>query len=212
MFYALATDHDYWEKRLNLFVALAPVVHLGNTDSIFIKMVSRMDGFASWLFSKWSIGEVFKKGTVKDHGGLCRFIPFCSTIAGFLDSVLNPAEDPGITLVSSAHFPNGASIQQLVHYGQLVKSGEFRYFDYGKKGNYEHYRDKVPPLIDISEITEVPIAMFVNKQDTLANIYDNRWLKDQLQSLVHYQESDGGHASFVIGADMSYFKTVLELV
>jgi hypothetical protein len=111
MFYALATDHDFWEKRLNLFVALAPVVRLGNTDSKFIKLISRFDGFGKWLFERFSIGEVFKKGTVKDHGGLCNFIPFCNQIAGFLDSVLNPMEDPDISLASSAHFPNGASIQ-----------------------------------------------------------------------------------------------------
>ena len=67
-------------------------------------------------------------------------------------------------------------------------------------------------MIDITEITDIPIAMFVNKQDTLANVNDNRWLRDQLQSVVHYQESEGSHASFVIGADMSFFKTVIELV
>lgn len=44
MFYALATDHDFWEKRLNLFVALAPVVGLSNTDSKFIKWLSHLDG------------------------------------------------------------------------------------------------------------------------------------------------------------------------
>ena len=140
MFYALATDYEYWEQRINLFVALAPVVHLGNTESIFIKMVSRLDGFGKWLFEKFSIGEVFRKGTVKDHGGFCRFIPFCTQIAGFLDSVLNPMEDPGVSLVSSAHFPNGASIQQLVHFGQLVKTGQFAYYDYGKQENMKHYR------------------------------------------------------------------------
>ena len=31
MFFALATEHDYWMKRVNLFVALAPVVKLANT-------------------------------------------------------------------------------------------------------------------------------------------------------------------------------------
>ena len=39
---------------------------------------------------------------------------------------------------------------------------------------------ETPPAIDLKEITEVPIAMFVGKQDTLANINDNRWLRDEL--------------------------------
>ena len=123
MFYALATDGDYWESRLNLFVALAPVVNLSNTDSVFIKLIARIDGFVRWIFEWGSKGEVFRKGTVKDNGGWCRFIPFCKTITGFLDQVLNPLEDPSVSLASSGHYPNGASIQQLMHFGQLVKSG-----------------------------------------------------------------------------------------
>lgn len=71
---------------------------------------------------------------------------------------------------------------------------------------------ETPPAIDLKEITEVPIAMFVGKQDTLANINDNRWLRDELQTVVHYQEFDASHASFVVGSDMSYFTTVVELV
>lgn len=47
MFYALATDPDYWVDRVNLFVALAPVVNLSNTESTFFK-VHRKDG---WNFS-----------------------------------------------------------------------------------------------------------------------------------------------------------------
>jgi hypothetical protein len=31
MFFALATEHDFWMKKINLFVALAPVVNLSNT-------------------------------------------------------------------------------------------------------------------------------------------------------------------------------------
>lgn len=77
----------------------------------------------------------------------------------------------------------------------------------------EHYRTQIPPEIDLKEITDVPIAMFVGKQDTLANINDNRWLRDELDhTLIHYQEFDASHASFVVGSDMSYFETVIELV
>ena len=53
--------------------------------------------------------------------------------------------------------------------------------------------------------------MFVGKQDTLANVQDNRWVKDQLESLVYYEEINASHASFVLGKDMSFFDRVLEL-
>lgn len=49
MFYGLATDHDFWVERINLFIALAPVVNLSNTDSMFIQVIARMDSLLGFL-------------------------------------------------------------------------------------------------------------------------------------------------------------------
>jgi len=49
--------------------------------------------------------------------------------------------------------------------------------------------------------------MFVGKQDELSSIVDSRWTRDQLgQSLVHYEEMNGGHMTFLVGKDMRFFK------
>ena len=40
------------------------------------------------------------------------------------------------------------------------------------------YGHEEPPNIDLEEIGDVPLAMFVGKQDALANLVDNRWLKE----------------------------------
>ena len=64
----------------------------------------------------------------------------------------------------------------------------------------------------MKEIKEVPVAMFVGNQDGLANVNDNRWLKDQIGTLVYYREFDYSHASFTIGHDFSFFDRVVELV
>ena len=58
--------------------------------------------------------------------------------------------------------------------------------------------------------------MFVGKQDTFGNLDDNRWARDEIEAggsaLVHYGEYEGGHMSFLVGKDMSYFDKVIELV
>lgn len=65
----------------------------------------------------------------------------------------------------------------------------------------------------MKEIKDVPVALFVGKQDDLGNINDARWLKDQIEdTLVFYEEFDASHASFTIGADMSFFDRVVQLV
>ena len=48
--------------------------------------------------------------------------------------------------------------------------------------------------------------MFVGQSDKLADVEDAQWIRSQLgDGVVHYQEIVGGHISFMIGKDMSYF-------
>jgi surfactin synthase thioesterase subunit len=48
--------------------------------------------------------------------------------------------------------------------------------------------------------------MFIGRHDVLATVEDAVWARDQIGSDVfHFQVIDGGHLSFCIGRDMSYF-------
>ena len=72
---------------------------------------------------------------------------------------------------------SGASMKQMAHFGQIVKSGEFKDFDYGSPSlNEAHYgRDiTVPPTIDLRKI-RIPIAMIVGGKDKLATLADAKW-------------------------------------
>ena len=74
----------------------------------------------------------------------------------------------------------------------------------GRYGTFE------PPEIDISLI-DVPIAMFIGKQDTLATPQDNLENKKKIQkNLIHYEVYDRlDHLAFILGRDMKYFKDVV---
>lgn len=58
--------------------------------------------------------------------------------------------------------------------------------------------------------------MFVGLQDDLGDVNDNHWARDQINSggdaLVHYQEVNAGHSTFMVAKDMSYFDDVMTLV
>jgi len=61
-------------------------------------------------------------------------------------------------------------------------------------------------LIPLENITGVPIAMFTGNVDPLADLTDARWTRDTIgDSIVHYEEVDAGHLTFMIGKDMTYF-------
>ena len=75
--------------------------------------------------------------------------------------------------------------------------------------NYNQYgpKDKnLSDLIPLENITKTPVAMFVAKDDILADSIDAEWTKNTIGSAVfHYQTIEGGHLTFQVGKDMSWF-------
>ena len=114
--------------------------------------------------------------------------------------------------VAGSWSPAKASTKQLWHYGQMMHTGKFQEFDYGDD-NISHYGKSTVPELSLSHVSRVPVAMFVGKQDPLANTGDCQWVRDQMHSVVHYQELDNAdHGTFMGGKDMSFFSTVLDLI
>ena len=57
----------------------------------------------------------------------------------FIDSILYSFENPMIEKAMTGHFPNGASLQSLLHFSQITKKGKFTLIDYGYTKNIEAY-------------------------------------------------------------------------
>jgi len=107
------------------------------------------------------------------------------------------------------HFPAGSSVQEFWHYAQQVNSHNMQLFDWGSKSiNNQKYGQDTPPIVFLNKITDVPIAMFVGKEDDLGDVTDTRWARDAIKSggdaMVYYEEMSAGHASFLIGKDMTW--------
>ena len=58
--------------------------------------------------------------------------------------------------------------------------------------------------------------MFVGNEDDLGDTTDARWARDEINAggtaLAFYTEIQGGHATFMVGKDMSYMDNVLSIV
>jgi len=82
MFYALATNHDFWKNKINLFVALAPVVNLANTDSKMLKFLAKLDSVLHSVVMIFGKHELFprsnEKKFLKKDGFWCKLIPGCA--------------------------------------------------------------------------------------------------------------------------------------
>jgi len=69
--------------------------------------------------------------------------------------------------------PAGASVNQLVHYGQGVNSGKFRMFDHGLIGNMANYGQLTPPDYTLG-LVSAPVALHYGDNDWLAHTKVNK--------------------------------------
>lgn len=81
------------------------------------------------------------------------------------------------------HIPAGASIMQLIHYGQILKSGVFQQYDYGRLVNFLRYRTFEPPRYNLSRVT-APVILHYADNDYLSAPEDVETLAKQLPGIV----------------------------
>lgn len=81
------------------------------------------------------------------------------------------------------HTPAGASVRQLVHYGQLYKSNKFVRFDHGWITNKLTYGTFKPPAYNLSAI-QVPIFLHYGENDWLSTSEDVDRLARELPTAI----------------------------
>ncbi|XP_026542545.1 lipase member M-like isoform X2 [Notechis scutatus] len=112
-----------------------------------------------------------------------------------------------------SHFPDYTSVKHIIHLGQLMKSGLFRYFDYGLK-NKDIYHQKTPPFYRIEAIT-VPVAIWSGGQDWVCRPNEIAQLWSRTTNLVYNKGfPDWTHWDFIWGIDAHQraYKDILGLM
>lgn len=85
MFYAMTVNQTFWEQRLDLFVALAPVTALWHTQSDLFKYGSLLEPTLTELAQKLKVWHIL--GSLAGDGTylLCGALPkLCQLAEGFL--------------------------------------------------------------------------------------------------------------------------------
>jgi len=183
MFYGLSHNESYYEDKISLFIALGPVARVTNEKSSLIHFMSSNFTRNTILdvTSLLGIYELFPSNwmTTDVMDFLCDKIPMVCEFSIYLVADEKIDEDDEMrSEVYLGHFPSGTSVRTLDHFGQIRAEGEFRKYDYGKKINIQKYGTDIPPIIDLNNIKNVPIAMLVGTKDELADNIDNKWAKN----------------------------------
>jgi len=189
-------------KKVNVFVALAPVAWVHNCKSDLLTVLAKLDAIE--IIALFGVHDFTPDTPLlqKLLPAVCKIdTSLCTNTLGLLmgwdTSDLNKTRIPDIV----AHEPSGTSVQNIIHWCQMIKAEVFQKYDYGTAENKKHYNQPKPPQYDPSLIT-IPVALFSGGKDPLADPVDVAHLTGLLKNVTYNQvDPSYSHIDYVWGVD-----------
>jgi pimeloyl-ACP methyl ester carboxylesterase len=188
-FFVMASERPAYNDKILSMQALAPVAFMSNLRSPFVRAASYFLNTLDTATSVLGIYEFLPTSELLALGGqaacrdeawtqaLCYNVLFL--IAGFNSAQTNTTMIP----VMLGHTPAGASANQLIHYGQGVRSRRFRQYDWGMVSNLWTYGSISPPAYNLRNI-RAPVALHYSANDWLAEPVDVEELHQGLPNVI----------------------------
>uniref|UniRef100_A0A672VCW5 Lipase n=1 Tax=Strigops habroptila TaxID=2489341 RepID=A0A672VCW5_STRHB len=194
-------------QKIKLFFALAPVVTVKHARSPIMKLSFLLDR----QFKTLQVGDCSMLSSPK-HASARKGIvnQLLHKPCANLLFLLGGYNEKNFNMVSRCSL---ASHRRPILSLQVMKSGEFKAFDYGSE-NPAIYHQETPPLYHVEEMP-VPTAVWSGGQDWAADWRDIRLLLPRIAHLVTYSHMpDWNHWDFIWGLDAParLYSSILELM
>jgi len=221
MFAALSSNVSGVADALTTFIGFGPVATVGyETNSMLRKLADiHLGVILKALGEKEFLNGVpdFLKGIAEDF---CEECGRCC--ADVVEAICGPSHftNTSVYPVVASHEPGGTSVQNMIHWAQLVRSKLFQAYDYGDIGNLKHYGHLKAPVYNLADIPQdFPIALYSGGQDELADPVDVADLVASLEEsnknlVLHKQIPLYAHLDFLWAVDAAtlIYPQVLELL
>lgn len=157
-------------------------------QSPLIRTLAPLNNLAEVALNLLGSGELMATGdlislagenTCKLHsmtGMMCSNLLFL--MVGFNSDQFNVSLLPEIT----KRTPAGASVKQILHFIQEVRSNKFAQYNHGTLGNMAKYGTKDPPQYPLSNVS-APLYLYYGKNDWLVDPRDVKKLKKHLSNI-----------------------------
>ncbi|XP_058527308.1 lipase member J isoform X2 [Ochotona princeps] len=201
-------------EKIKIFFALAPVFSIVHTKCPLLKMAYKMKP----IIKAFSGDEDFlpKTSFNKFIGSkLCPLPIFEKICVGNLFMIYGyDQENLNMSRldVYFSHNPAGTSVQNMVHWSQLLYSSHLKAFDWGSPElNLLHFNQTTSPLYSVTNMT-VPTATWNGEQDLLADAEDVEALRSEIKYHIYHKTiSYYNHIDFLFGMD-AYEQVYREIV
>jgi len=190
--------------KVDLFIALAPVAYVSHVDSYLLQIMAELD-VAMWL-ELFGFEDFLPSNQVIEMlgGTLCNDIPeACADVIFLLCGWDMGNLNMSRMSFYMEHTPAGTSVRNMVHWTQMVNSGMFEMYDYGKRFNPHYYNTSTPPQYYPQMMTLPPVAFYTGGKDVLADPTDVQLLLNALPTnnkpIIVHDEPSYEHLDFVWG-------------
>ena len=218
--FAHSSSHPDFADKIRVHCAIAPIAAIGNSTSEICKLGA--DTHLLDLLSAVGIHDFLPHGfenTLCSH--FCEILDLVCRSAMWLivDEDVNEDNCDRMPILMG-HFPAGASVKDMKHYGQMINfkaPQRLQKYDYGSAtDNKNAYGQDTPPIYDLTKI-KTKTALFGGKYDRFGDTKDVPWLTTQIpqEYIVWYKDDyDDGHATFIWGKEkyIAYFNDVIKVI
>jgi len=204
--FALLSTQPKYNNIIRTVYAMAPVARVTNIRSPIRDLAPFLKSIR-WLLEYMGNGEFALNRKLVDFfatticnsplRGICENAIFL--LCGYDYAQLNSTRLP----VYIYHTPDATSLQNIVHFVQMIRANKFQWQDYGPEKNMAHYGQNTPPLYNVTKIT-TNVTLFWGENDYLSDPADVLWLTSQLKHLAfnyHVPYPKFAHMDFVWGLD-----------
>ncbi|NWR66660.1 LIPM Lipase, partial [Bucorvus abyssinicus] len=201
-------------QRIKVFFALAPVATLTYATSPIITFARLPQPVLKLLLGCKGFlhqNELFKGPLTR----ICRSLgKFCGSVFCYITGsrIQNLNTSRMDTYV--AHLPAGTSVQNFIHWHQVIWADQFQAYDYGSKENMKKYNQSTPPAYKIEKIN-TPIAVWSAGLDKGADPKDMARLLPRITNLIYHEHFPAwGHLDFIWGLDApeKMYGKIIELI
>ncbi|XP_016076330.1 PREDICTED: lipase member J [Miniopterus natalensis] len=201
-------------ERIKIFFALAPVFSVKYLKSPLLKMAFKWKSVIKiFLGNKDFLPNTsFKRIIGSKICPLQIFSKICHDsllpIFGYGMKNLNMSRMD----IYLSHNPAGTSVQNMLHWSQLLNSSYLKAFDWGSPVlNLLHFNQTTAPLYNVTNMN-VPTATWNGKNDLVADPEDVNILLSQIRNHIYHKTiSHYSHIDFLFGLD-AYHQVYREII
>lgn len=187
--FILQSFQPEWALKVKPFIALSPIAFIPDIYFGAVRILLKL--IESTLITTTQLNRILKGQLFPKSSRTARTLdlvcvpkwttPICDLALTLILGDNFKRSNDTITPIIAHHIPEGTSILNVLHFAQLVVTGQFKSFDFGPMENMRRYGTRTSPFYPIRNIRSPDIAFISGRTDVLSTMKNVDLTRQMLQ-------------------------------